>query len=70
MSDRRCAKPLCSQAAAATVTLDYEGSTLAIGPLAPDYAAEGYDLCAEHARRLTPSHGWQVMRHVELSDDA
>ena len=70
MSDRRCAKPLCSQAAVATVTLDYEGSTMAVGPLAPDCAGEGYDLCESHAGRLTPAQGWQLLRHVELSDDA
>ena len=69
MSDRHCAKPLCSQAAAATVTLDYEGSTIAVGPLAPDYAGEGYDLCAAHARSLTPTQGWQLIRHIDLERD-
>ena len=53
----------------ATVTLDYEGSTVAVGPLAPDYAGEGYDLCLAHAQRLTPVRGWRVIRHVELSDE-
>jgi len=70
VSDRRCAKPLCSQAAVATVTLDYEGSTMAVGPLAPGYAGEGYDLCEAHAERLTPAQGWQLLRQVESSDDA
>ena len=69
VSHRRCSKPTCSQVAAATVTLDYEGSTVAVGLLAPDYAGEGYDLCETHARRLTPAHGWRLIRHVELSDE-
>ena len=69
VSDRRCSKPACTLAAVATVTLDYEGSTVAIGPLAPDYAGEGYDLCLTHAQRLTPVHGWRLIRHVELSDE-
>ena len=51
------------------MTLDYEGSTVAIGPLAPDYAGEGYDLCLTRAQRLTPVHGWRLIRHVELSDE-
>ena len=55
--------------AAATVTLDYEGSTVAIGPLAPDYAVEGYDLCLTHARRLAAAQGWRVIRHVGLLDE-
>ena len=53
----------------ATVILDYEGSTIAVGPLAPDYAGEGYDLCDAHARRLTPANGWQLIRHIDLSSD-
>ncbi len=69
MSDRRCSQSSCSLVAAATVTLDYEGSTVAIGPLAPDYAVEGYDLCLTHARRLTAAQGWRVIRHVELLDE-
>lgn len=69
VSDRLCSKPACAQVAAATVTLDYDGSTVAIGPLAPDYAGEGYDLCLTHARRLTPARGWHVIRHVELRDE-
>ena len=69
MSDRRCAKPTCAHVAVATVILDYEGSTIAVGPLAPDYAGEGYDLCDAHARRLTPANGWQLIRHIDLSSD-
>jgi len=69
MSDRRCSKPTCSQNAAATVTLDYEGSTVAVGLLAPDFAGEGYDLCLRHAQRLTPAHGWRLIRHIELRDE-
>ncbi len=51
------------------MTLDYEGSTVAVGLLSPDYAGEGYDLCLTHAQRLTPAHGWRLFRHVELPDE-
>ena len=60
---------MCSREAVATVTQDYVGSTVAVGPLAPDHAGEGYDLCLTHARRLTPAQGWRIIRHVEYSDE-
>jgi hypothetical protein len=69
MSSRRCAQPVCSREAFATVTIDYDARTMALGPLAPAETAEGYDLCQVHARRLTPASGWQLIRHIELSGD-
>jgi hypothetical protein len=69
MNSRRCSQPVCSREAVATVTIDYDDRTMALGPLAPAETAEGYHLCNVHARRLTPAYGWRLIRHLELSGD-
>lgn len=46
----------------ATLTYVYADSTAVLGPLATYHEPHCYDLCAEHAERLTAPRGWQVMR--------
>ncbi len=40
----------------------YADSCIVIGPLATYAEPHTYDMCADHAARLTPPRGWQVMR--------
>lgn len=40
----------------------YSDSTAVLGPLATLAEPHSYDLCAEHAERLTAPRGWEVVR--------
>jgi hypothetical protein len=66
MLDRQCSKPSCQREAVATLTYVYADSMAVVGPLAPTRSAHGFDLCAEHAERLSAPQGWRVMRHQIL----
>jgi hypothetical protein len=59
---RRCSRQACSRAATATLTYVYKDSTAVLGPLATYAEPHCYDLCAEHAERLTAPRGWEVLR--------
>lgn len=61
---RRCTRTACSQAAVATLTYIYSDSTAVVGPLAAFAEPHSYDLCEEHAVRLTVPRGWEVVRHA------
>src|ERR1700729_1945649 len=60
---RRCSRTACTRAAVATLTYVYSDSTAVVGPLATFAEPHSYDLCEEHAVRLTVPRGWEVMRH-------
>lgn len=45
-----------------TLTYVYADSTAVLGPLATYAEPHCYDLCAEHAGRLTVPRGWEVVR--------
>ncbi|GAA4918263.1 DUF3499 domain-containing protein [Stackebrandtia albiflava] len=49
----------------ATLTYVYIDSTAVVGPLSTTQEPHTYDLCEEHARKLTAPRGWQLVRHVE-----
>jgi len=73
---RRCSRTGCGSPAVATLTYVYADSTAVVGPLATYAEPHSYDLCEEHARRLTAPKGWEVVRHegdyrlpVPTSDD-
>jgi hypothetical protein len=51
----------------ATLTYVYSDSTAVLGPLATYAEPHCYDLCAQHAERLTAPRGWEVVR---LAPDA
>lgn len=59
---RRCSRSPCSKPAVATLTYVYADSTAVLGPLATYAEPHGYDLCDQHAGRLTAPRGWQVIR--------
>ncbi|MGP7959867.1 DUF3499 domain-containing protein [Sanguibacter sp. A247] len=66
---RQCSRTACPRSAVATLTYVYADSTAVLGPLATLAEPHSYDLCAEHADRLTAPRGWEVVRlvtdHVE-----
>lgn len=74
-SVRRCSRTGCTNPAVATLTYAYADSTAVVGPLASYAEPHSYDLCEEHALRLTVPKGWEVVRHegefalAEPSDD-
>jgi hypothetical protein len=59
---RRCSRTACAEAAIATLTYVYADRAAVLGPLAPVHEPHCYDLCAEHAARLTAPRGWDVVR--------
>ncbi|WP_246213576.1 DUF3499 domain-containing protein [Kitasatospora viridis] len=59
---RRCSRTACGRPAVATLTYVYADSTAVLGPLATYAEPHCYDLCAEHAERLTAPRGWEVVR--------
>jgi Protein of unknown function (DUF3499) len=66
---RRCSRTACGQPAIATLTYVYADSTAVVGPLAAFAEPHCYDLCAEHADRLTAPLGWEVVR-LDLDAEA
>jgi Protein of unknown function (DUF3499) len=61
---RRCTRTACARPAVATLTYAYADLTAVVGPLASFAEPHSYDLCEEHALRLTVPRGWEVLRHV------
>ncbi|MCX9190225.1 DUF3499 domain-containing protein [Carbonactinospora thermoautotrophica] len=59
---RRCSRTACGRPAVATLTYVYADSTAVLGPLATYAEPHCYDLCAEHAERLTAPRGWEIIR--------
>jgi hypothetical protein len=62
ITTRRCSRNGCNRSAVATLTYVYRDSTAVLGPLATYAEPHCYDLCAEHAERLTAPRGWEVLR--------
>lgn len=52
----------CRQPAVATLTYVYSDRAAVLGPLATYAEPHTYDMCAEHATRLTAPRGWDVVR--------
>lgn len=59
---RRCSRTACARPAVATLTYVYADSTAVVGPLATAVEPHSYDLCSEHAERLTAPRGWEIVR--------
>lgn len=64
---RQCSRAACPRPAAGTLTYVYSDSTVVLGPLATYAEPHAYDLCDEHATRLTAPRGWDVVR-LELPE--
>ena len=60
---RRCSRTACALPAVATLTYVYADRAAVVGPLAVHAEPHCYDLCEEHATRLTAPRGWEVVRH-------
>ena len=60
---RQCSKTACVRPAYATLTYVYAEQTAVLGPLATYAEPHSYDLCDDHAKRLTAPRGWDVVRH-------
>ncbi len=61
---RRCSRTACAQPAVATLTYVYADRAAVVGPLAVHAEPHCYDLCDQHANRLTAPLGWEVVRHA------
>ncbi|WP_026819262.1 DUF3499 domain-containing protein [Arthrobacter castelli] len=59
---RQCSRSACNSRAVSTLTYVYADSTAVLGPLATYAEPHCYDLCADHAERLTVPRGWEVLR--------
>ncbi|MFW0792590.1 DUF3499 domain-containing protein [Gordonia sp. CPCC 205515] len=59
---RQCCRPGCARSAVATLTFVYAESTAVIGPLASADEPHSWDLCEDHARRITVPRGWEMLR--------
>ena len=47
----------------ATLTADYEGRTMAVGPLSPLRQPPALDLCSRHGDTLSAPDRWELIRH-------
>jgi hypothetical protein len=59
---RTCSRAGCGRSAVSTLTYVYADQTCVLGPLATYAEPHCYDLCSEHADRLTAPKGWEVIR--------
>lgn len=67
---RICSRTACKEPAVFTLTYVYRDSTAVLGPLAAYVEPHCYDLCAEHADRLTAPMGWELVRLPPGEDDS
>lgn len=58
---RTCSKTGCRRGAVATLTYVYSDRAIVLGPLATYAEPHTYDLCADHATRMTAPRGWEVV---------
>lgn len=65
---RQCSKTTCGRPAFATLTYVYAEQTAVLGPLATYAEPHTYDLCEDHARRLTAPRGWDIVR-LEMGEE-
>lgn len=54
----RCAR--CGSPAASQMTFDYGSRAVWLEDLGAPVTSPGYDLCVDHADRLTPPLGWSL----------
>jgi hypothetical protein len=59
---RGCSKTGCRRPAVATLTYAYADRAVVVGPLATYAEPHTYDLCLDHAERMTAPRGWDVVR--------
>ncbi|WP_373876781.1 DUF3499 family protein [Lolliginicoccus levis] len=59
---RRCCKPGCRNPAVATLTYIYAESQVVLADLSALDSPHSWDLCEQHAIRLAPPMGWDLVR--------
>lgn len=59
---RLCSRAGCRHLASKTLTYIYADSTAVLGPLATFAEPHAYDLCDQHAIRLSAPVGWTVIK--------
>ena len=64
---RQCSKTACTRPATSTLTYVYAEQTAVLGPLATYAEPHSYDLCEDHATKLTAPRGWDIIR-LDLPD--
>ncbi len=67
---RPCSRVTCHEPAIATLTYVYADSMAVLGPLSQKAEPHTYDLCQDHAERLSAPQGWSVVRHSTMGFDA
>lgn len=66
---RSCSRVTCHEPAVATLTYVYADSMAVLGPLSLKAEPHSYDLCADHAARLSVPQGWSVVRISDPEQD-
>lgn len=66
---RLCSRAGCRHLASQTLTYIYADSTAVLGPLATFAEPHAYDLCDQHALRLSAPVGWTVIKQEMDSDN-
>jgi hypothetical protein len=59
-AQRACVRPGCPSPARATLSFRYDSREAWLERLSEEPRPEAYDLCAPHATRTRPPHGWQL----------
>jgi hypothetical protein len=67
---RPCARPGCPSPARATLSFRYASREAWVEPLGDEAVPATYDLCASHADRTRPPHGWRLVDHRPDEDQA
>ncbi|MEI7593228.1 MAG: DUF3499 family protein [Actinomycetes bacterium] len=60
---RHCARPGCSNPAAATFEYHYPSRTVWLNDVAEEPHPSSYDLCLRHAATMSVPRGWQLSDH-------
>jgi hypothetical protein len=65
---RQCSRTSCADHAVATLTYQYQRSTVWIDDLTAEREPYGYDLCERHAARISVPHGWRLDDRRQLDE--
>jgi hypothetical protein len=60
IANRQCSRSGCADAAAVTLSYHYGSSQVWIDYLTPEREPHMYDMCAQHAERLSVMRGWHL----------
>lgn len=68
-TQRLCSRAGCRHLATKTLTYIYADSTAVLGPLATFAEPHAYDLCDQHAIRLSAPVGWTVIKQESENEN-